>query len=136
MLADIERNVKILIRRKLEDSYSSKWINEIPKPIFTKASQEAVKQEYDTGETCDFWDFITILNCKDIITFGKNWSDHFSESFTLDSEKKKTGGKAAKTDWMNMVDKLQKKAGKANFSVSKTDYLLLKEISARFSSNN
>ena len=109
MLADIERNVKILIRRKLEDSYSSKWINEIPKPIFTKASQEAVKQEYDTGETCDFWDFITILNCKDIITFGKNWSDHFSESFTLDSEKKKTGGKAAKTDWMNMVDKLQKK---------------------------
>lgn len=132
MLADIERAVKNVIRDKLEESYSSKWINEIPKAIFTKASQEALKQQYETGESCDFWDFVTMLNCKEIVVFGKNWSDYFSVLFTLDSEKKKVGGKTAKTEWMNMVDKLQKKAGKANFCVAKSEYLLLQEICERF----
>lgn len=128
MLADIEKAVKAIIREKLEDAYPNKWINEIPKSIFTKASKDALAQQYETGEPCELWDFVTMLNCRDIVLYGKNWSDHFSELFTLGSEKKKTGGKTSKTEWMNLIDKLQKKAGKANFSVAKSEYLLLREI--------
>ena len=54
------------------------------------------------------------------------------KAITLDSERKKSGGKGAKTEWLTMVYKLQSKAGKANFSVPKSDYQLLCEIKSRF----
>lgn len=132
MIQELEVAIKNIIRERLEAAYGTKWINEIPKAIYTKASQDASKQQYETGEVADFWDFVTILNCQEIVTFGKNWSDHFSALFTLPSEEKKTGGKKAKTEWMIMVDKLQKKAGKANFAVAKTEYQLLSEAHDRF----
>lgn len=132
MLQRIEVAVKKIIREKLESAYETKWIYEIPKAIFTKASQEASKQQYETGESTDFWDFVSVLNCQEIVTFGKNWSEHFKTIFTLPSEDKKSGGQKAKTEWLAIVDKLQKKAGKANFAVSKDEYTLLCEIYQQF----
>ena len=128
MLEKIEVAVKKVIRDKLESAYETKWIYEIPKAIFTKASQEASKQQYETGVNTDFWDYVSVQNCQDIVMFGKNWSEHFKTIFTLPSEEKKSGGQKAKTEWLSIVDKLQKKAGKANFSVAKDEYNLLCEI--------
>ena len=132
MLEKIELAVKGFIREKLESAYADKWINEIPKAIYTKASQEASKQQYETGQPADFWDFVSLQNCQDIVTFGRNWSDHFKQQFSLPSEEKKAGGQKVKTEWLAVVDKLQKKAGKANFSVSKDEYTLLCEICQKF----
>ena len=78
----------------------------------------------------DWWDYVTILGVKSIVTFGKNWSSIFSDIFTLES--KKTGDKEAKTEWLSLLYKLQNKAAKANFSVAKAEYQLLCEAYERF----
>lgn len=132
MIAEIEKAVKKFIRDTLEDSYGSRWVMEVPTPVYTAASTEASKSFRETGEEKDFWDFVNLAGCKDIILYGRHWSQLFEDRFTLDSEKKKSGGKSAKTEWLTIVYKLQNKAGKANFSVPKADYQLLCEIKSRF----
>ncbi len=133
IMSEIEVVIKSYIRERLEDVYDTKWIYEIPQAVFINASKLASKNKYETGEDKDWWEFVNILGCKEIVLFGKNWSEIFSKKFTLDSEKKKTGGKNAKTEWMVMIDKLQKKAGKANFTVAKSEYQILCEVQDRFS---
>ncbi|HIT26452.1 MAG TPA: DGQHR domain-containing protein [Candidatus Ornithoclostridium excrementipullorum] len=130
MLPTIEKAVKALVREKLEESYDSKWIKEIPQPIYTDANARASKEEYETGETQDWWDYITLLGVKSIVTYGKNWSNIFSDIFTLNS--KTMGDKEVKTEWLTVLYKLQSKAAKANFTVAKVEYQLLCEAYAKF----
>ena len=130
MMPLIEKAVKTLVRDKLEESYDSKWIKEIPQAVYTDANAQSSKEEYETGEPQDWWDYVTILGVKSIVTFGKNWSSIFSDIFTLES--KKTGDKEAKTEWLSLLYKLQNKAAKANFSVAKAEYQLLCEVYERF----
>lgn len=132
MIGEIEKTVKDTIRYQLENKYGSNWIQEIPKSIYTKAMQDASKQQYETGEAVDFWNFVNMIGCREIIIYGKNWSELFSSIFVLDTEKKKSGGKYAQTEWLTMVDKLQRNAGKASFSVTKDEYNLLCEIFEKF----
>lgn len=132
MIAEIEKAVKKSIRDTLEDTYGSRWVMEVPTPVYTAASTEASKAFRETGEEKDFWDFVNLAGCKDIILYGRHWSQLFEDRFTLDSEKKKSGGKGAKTEWLTIVHKLQSKAAKANFSVPKAEYQLLCEIKSRF----
>lgn len=132
MMADIEIAVKNIIKTKLEEAYGTRWIYEIPKSIYSKAVQEASSQQYETGESTEFWDFITLSGCKEIVTNGKNWSMIFESIITLESEKKKQGGKSVKSEWLNVINKIQNKAGKASFSVAKSQYQLLCEIREKF----
>ena len=132
MMRKIESAVKKYVREKLEDQYGGKWINEIPQAVYTAASKDASKHRYETGEGKDFWDFVTIIGCKDIVVFGKNWSEIFEKKFTLPSELKKTGGKQAKVEWMVLIDKLQRRAIKSNFTVAKTEYQTLGEVYQHF----
>ena len=132
MMRKIESAVKKYVREKLEDQYGGKWINEIPQAVYTAASKDASKHRYETGEDKDFWDFVTIIGCKDIVVFGKNWSEIFEKKFTLPSELKKTGGKQAKVEWMVLIDKLQRRAIKSNFTVAKTEYQTLGEVYQHF----
>lgn len=132
MMRRIESAVKKYVREKLEDRYGGKWINEIPQAVFTAASKDASKHRYETGEDKDFWDFVTIIGCRDIVVFGKNWSEIFEKKFTLPSELKKGGGKQAKVEWMVLIDKLQRRAIKSNFTVAKTEYQTLGEVYQQF----
>ena len=126
----IEKAVKDFVRDKLEEVYDNKWIKEIPQAVYTEANVQASKEEYESGEPQDWWDYVTILGIKAIVTYGKNWSNIFSDMFTLDS--RKSGDKDAKTEWLNVLYKLQGKAGKANFTVAKDEFQLLNEAYARF----
>ncbi len=134
MLPIIEKAVKYIVRKKLEENYDSKWIKEIPQSVYTEAKAQASKEEYETGETQDWWDYITLLGTKSIITYGKNWSNIFSSIFTLDSNK--VGDKETKTEWLTILYKLQSKAAKANFTVAKSEYQLLCEVYAKFAEEN
>jgi DNA sulfur modification protein DndB len=126
----IEKAVKAFVRDKLEEVYDNKWIKEIPQAVYTDANAQASKEEYESGESQDWWDYVTILGIKAIVTYGKNWSSIFSDMFTLES--RKSGDKDAKTEWLNVLYKLQGKACKANFTVAKDEFQLLNEAYARF----
>lgn len=129
----IEKAVKAYVRDMLEETYDTKWIKEIPQVVYTEANAQASREEYESGEAQDWWDYVTILGIKAIVTYGKNWSSVFSDMFTLES--KKSGDKDAKTEWLNVLYKLQGKAGKANFTVAKDEFQLLNEAYARIVSD-
>lgn len=74
-----------------------------------------------------------MADMRDIVRNGTNWSSHFEKIFTLPSEAKLAGGKNAKTEWMNTIDKLQKKVGRANFNVTKQEREMLVEVESYFS---
>ena len=132
IMPEIEQAVKIIVREKLEEAYEGKWIQEVPQSVYTEAHAQASKEQYESGEPQDWWDYVSLMGLRAIVTYGKNWSNLFTDICTLDSEKKKAGGKEAKTEWMNMISKLQSKAGKANFSVAKAEFQILSEAYARF----
>lgn len=130
MMPLIEKAVKMFVKDKLEETYDTKWIKEIPQAVYTDANAQASKEEYESGEPQEWWDYVTILGIRAIVTYGKNWSSIFSNMFTLESQK--SGDKEAKTEWLNVLHKLQGKAAKANFTVAKSEYQLLSEAYNRF----
>ena len=69
-----------------------------------------------------------MADLREIVLYGDHWTALFEKAFTLPSEVKKAGGKKAKTEWMLMIDKLQKNVGRANFSVAKAQFETLKEV--------
>ena len=127
IMASAEKSAREFIVSTLKAS-SSNWIQEIPKKVYTSANSNKSKHEYDTGESKDISDFFTMADLCEIIMYGTNWSVHFEKVFTLPSQEKIAGGKKAKTDWMIMIDKLQKNVGRANFNVTKQQRDILLEI--------
>lgn len=67
--------------------------------------------------------------------WGNNWSSYFEKVFILPSESSLSGGKKPKTEWMVTIDKLQKNVGRANFSVAKAQYEMLKEVESSIMPN-
>jgi DNA sulfur modification protein DndB len=132
MIVDIERSIKGIIRHELENKGDGKWISEIPKSVYTQVNKDLLNHQYETGEISNFWDFISMNDCREIIQYGRNWSELFEQRFTLPSQIKKVGGKSAKTEWLFMVDRLQRNVGKSAFSVKKDEYELLCEIYKEF----
>lgn len=129
IMASTEKTVRKAIQQILTTAYPGKsWVQEIPKKTFTDANTAASKEQYDTGVEKSVWEYFSMEDLRAIITYGTNWSKLFEQKFTLLSETKKAGGKNAKTEWMTTIDKLQKNVGRANFSVSKDQYLKLKEV--------
>lgn len=115
------------IRSVLTDN-NPNWVKEIPKKVYTNANTAQSDHEYETGEKKDIWDFFSMSDLCEIIQYGNNWSAFFDQVFTLPSEAKKEGGKKAKTEWMKTIDKLQKNAARATFTVTKQEREMLLEV--------
>lgn len=131
MLPKIEETIKDYIRETLEDNYSN-WIKEIPQSVYTSANSKVADYKYSTGEDKDWWEYVGLADCKEIILAGRHWSEFFSDKFTLLSQEKTAGRKESKTEWLSTIERLQKKAGKANFSVSKEEFRMVSEVYALF----
>lgn len=132
MMREIAKSVKCILKREISSIPEHKWTTAIPKPVYTRVNKSLINYQYENGEEADFWDVITMMDCKSIIQFGRNWSNLFENYFTLDSQVKINGGKKAKTEWLAILDKLQRNAGKSTFSVKKDEYHLLCEIYEKF----
>lgn len=138
----IEKIVKGYIATKLSESYGQNWLmTGVPKPIYTRAKNEADEQVYEMVTTganqreVSPWDYVTLDDCKTIVTSGKNWTDLFESAFTRPSERKISGGKNAKTEWLAKISKTANKLQSANFSVPTEDYQEIKEVYEWLSAN-
>lgn len=127
IMTETEKEVRKYVKNVLESYFpQGKWIQQIPKKVYTEASSEASKHTYETGEVTDVWDYFNMLALREIITYGTNWSSFFEKVFPISIDAK--GNKKDKTEWMATVDKLQKNAGRANFSVAKSQYEMLQQV--------
>lgn len=132
MIREISSSVKSIVKEAIMNQYGNTWTTAIPKPVYTRVKKAIINSEYDTGEQYDFWDYIPLSDIQLIVLYSTNWSDLFANVFTLESQRKISGGKKLKTQWLVLLSKLQQNAAKSTFSVKKLDYQLICEIYKKF----
>ena len=129
LMAKIEESVRVYIKEVLISAKGNDgWKSEVPLKVLTDALKEATKAEIETGQVTDIWEFFDMKDLQEIVVYKKNWSKYFEAFFVLPSTPK--GNKQTKSNWMLEIAKLKKTIGKATFSVSKSQYEMLKEVAA------
>lgn len=131
MINEIEEYLKSNFRNVLSDHYGDSWFTRgVPRKVYTDATSLASSKDYDAGQrehTTDPWDCITLINYREIATYGSNWRDIFEERLTRPDEKRISGGKDAKTKWMQKLNSIRNKSHHNN-PVSEDEYSFLTEL--------
>ncbi len=136
-LRDIEFKVKSIIKDRLLELYGENWIIKgLPKNIYTRAKGEADERNYDnisngdTENTVTEWDCVTLRECKVVVTSGSHWTEIFENLLTRPEEEKLSGGKDAKTNWLNQIEIMSNKLNMptSSYSVSADEFSWLRSI--------
>lgn len=128
-LREIEVWIKQTIQTALMDKYGDNWeIKSLPKPIYKRAKGIADERNYDSitsgdgANTVSVWDCVTLKECKEIVTVGSHWTELFEGILTRPEEEKLSGGKAARTKWIEQVESLQNKLNMPSYSVTTAEF--------------
>lgn len=133
LIQDIEYIIKADFQEKLEKKYGEKWLTRgIPPKVYRQANALMGKQNYENSineinKDITIWDCVTTADCRDIATFGSNWTDLFEEDYTRPEENKISGGKAAKTEWIAKFSTIARNTSTSH-SFSEEEYLFLKDL--------
>ncbi len=134
-LHDIEIKVKSLVSSKLESYYGEKWeIKALPASIYKEAKAKADDRNYESirneleDDMVTTWDYVTLADCRAIVTSGDHWKRLFEKLLTRPEEIGISGGKNAKTEWLVKMTTITNKLKKPNYSVSKIEYELIKSV--------
>ena len=73
---------------------------------------------------------VRLSECKEIITYGKNWTEVFEGAMVVPGEEKIAGGKSVKSEWLSKLNSIRNKLDKPTFSVSSEEYTYIKKIYA------
>ena len=132
-LKEIESKLKEVVSVNLEKFHGSTWeIHGLPKSTYIGAKKDADDQNYNNianggmGRTVAMWDCVTLGKCKDIVVYGRNWSEVFEGLLTLPDEQKLSGGKDKKTEWIERLGAYKSKLLSSSYSISKDDYAFIK----------
>jgi len=134
-LRDIENKLKELICAHLQEKHGENWlIHGLPKSVYTKAKKDSDEQNYDiiaaggSNESVSIWDCVSIADCKEIITYGRSWSEIFECLLTRPEEQKIHGGKDKKTEWITDLSSMKSKLTKFSYSISTDEYDFITNI--------
>lgn len=135
-LREIEIWTKKVIQEALANKYGANWeIKGLPKQIYKRAKGESDERNYDniaadgdSAATISVWDCVTLRECKEIVTVGGHWTELFETLLTRPEDRKISGGKAAKTKWIESIESLQNKLGKPSYSVTTAEFEFVKSV--------
>lgn len=134
-LREIEVKVKHTIQTVLVDKYGDNWeIKALPKSIYKRAKGTADERNYDsitagdTSNTISVWDCVSLKECKEIVTVGSHWTELFESLLTRPEEEKLSGGKAARTKWIEQIEILQNKLNMPSYSVTNSEFEFIKSV--------
>ena len=135
MVGEIENKLKTIISDNLEDYFGEAWlVKGLPKNIYTKAKKIADERMYDLlsnnidADNIEIWDFVPLSDLQAIVLNGKNWSTFFEDCMVRPGEEHISGGKEAKTQWINKVSSIKNKLAKDSYSVPVDEYIEVKNI--------
>ena len=130
-IRDIETFMKDDFMNKLQDAYGANWFKiGVPKTVYDKASMLAAEKNYNiTDGSKEYlpWDCLTIIDYRKIATHGANWQNIFAKSYTRPGEEKISGGKDAKTGWMQKLESIRNN-NFHSYSVKEEEYNFLAEL--------
>lgn len=134
-LREIESWIKKTIESSLEKFYGDNWeIKALPKPIYKRAKGVADERNYDSIASGDssnvvsVWDCVTLKECKEIVTVGSHWTELFESILTRPEEEKLSGGKTARTKWIEQIESLQNKLNMPSYSVTTAEFEFIKAV--------
>lgn len=134
-LREIEAWIKQKIQSLLAEKYSDNWeIKALPKLIYKRAKGVADERNYDSIASGDssspvsVWDCVTLKECKEIVTVGSHWTDLFESVLTRPEDVKLSGGKNARTKWIEQIENLQNKLNMPSYSITTAEFEFIKEV--------
>lgn len=129
MLQQISEYVRSDIKERLVRHHGDNWfIQGLPKAVYDKTSKAANDFQYANstlGLTKEPWEFVTLADCKNIVTKSGNWAEIF-EKYYIDPRLGKTkANKNIKTEWLNQISKLLSQ-NFDTYSISEDEYTAIK----------
>lgn len=138
-ITEIKNTIKAIFAETLQNHYGDKWmILALPKPVYTKAKQQADDHNYELArsnpaydaEEVSLWDYVSLADLKQVSISGNHWTSLFEPIITRPEEDKLSGGKEAKTEWLTKIETIERKMQNQNYSVSVQDFEFIKSIHA------
>lgn len=131
MLHQISENVRENIKDRLSEYYGDGWfIKGLPKSVYDKTTKAANDYNYTNsslGLKKTPWDFITLADCKNIVTKSGNWAEIFENYYANPRYGKTKAKKGEKTEWLNQASKLLSQ-NFDTYSVSEMEYELVSTL--------
>lgn len=125
MLQHIFEYVRADVRDRLEKYYGDGWfLKGLPKSVYDKTTKAANDYNYTNsglGLKKGAWDFITLADCKSIVTKSGNWAEIFETFYTNPAFSKTKAKKGDKTEWLNRLSKLMSQKFET-YSISEEEY--------------
>lgn len=127
-IRDIEQTLNSRFKDLLIDNFGSGWFEEgVPPQIQDDAVKLAQQKKRDGQKDVEPWDCMMLLDYRQIAL--RNWQSIFADVVTLPDEKKISGGKDAKTLWLNRIGKIRNQ-NVHSYSVTKEELDYVKRIKA------
>lgn len=131
MIRDLETYMKKDFNKKLHDFYGENWFKMgLPKNVYDESIKRAADKNYEAkskSEEVEPWDCLNIIDYRKIATYGRNWSEIFDKVYTKPGEEKINGGKDAKTNWMQKLERIRNQ-NFHSYSVKVDEYEFLMEL--------
>lgn len=125
MLHQISENVRTNIQERLSAYYGDSWfIKGLPKSVYDKTTKAANDYNYansSLGLKKVPWDFISLADCKNIVTKSGNWAEIFEPYYADPRYGKSKAKKGDKAEWLNLASKLLSQNFET-YSVSEEEY--------------
>lgn len=132
MISDLEILVREDVMQYLLGKYSEHWKLSIPKVVYQSIEKKASDLNYeieDNQERIHPLSCLTLNECREIILYGKHWSEQFEKTYTKPSEaRKKAGTKKKKTEWMRKLNDIKKRQNTFGYSVTEENFEMIKAI--------
>ncbi|MDD4437677.1 MAG: DGQHR domain-containing protein [Tissierellia bacterium] len=129
IIRDIETFFKEDFKEKLQEHFGNNWFKKgVPSKIGEAATllmYQKNKEIENEEDECTEWDCINIIAYREIAL--KNWQTIFEPYYTRPHEKKISGGKDAKTNWMVKLERLRNQ-NFHSYYVTEEEYYFLEEL--------
>lgn len=131
IIRDLEIYFKEDFRSKLTEKFGKSWFKKgVPQKVYEKAGTLALAKNREIeneSEEKQPWDCLNIIDYRSIATYGKNWSEIFEIYYTRSGEEKISGGKDAKTKWMQKLERIRNE-NFHSYSVTEEEFSFLSEL--------
>jgi DNA sulfur modification protein DndB len=131
IIRDLETYIRQDFKKKLTAFYGEDWFKTgVPKTVYDDAIVRAADKNYEAKTKADEvepWSQLNMIDYRKIATYGRNWSEIFEKLYTKPGEEKISGGKEAKTLWMQKLERIRNE-NFHTYSVKEVEYELLQEL--------
>jgi DNA sulfur modification protein DndB len=131
MIRDLETYMKSDFKNRLKTFHGDSWFKTgLPKSVYDESIKRAADKNYEAktkSEEVEPWDCLNIIDYRKIAIYGRNWSEIFERHYTKPGEEKISGGKDAKTAWMQKLERIRNQ-NFHSYSVKEEEYEFLTEL--------